>query len=223
MSTSANDKLTIQAVKEHDKIHPKFKATISAGSKDQKDTSKVSVGGTSVRSYKRSQSESSKSEVTGQKASYTKPKINLFRLVVATQAWQRLAKRRSRAQPTAPVVKLENTYRLEPKEGETFPQGKVEQILKNILEFRLSDVTYDPARCKYLTTELTSVIKEKVKALKIPRYKLVCTIALIDNNRQGLHIASRCIWNHDTDNFASYTYSNSSLIAVANVYGVYFE
>ncbi|KAL3856582.1 hypothetical protein ACJMK2_011317 [Sinanodonta woodiana] len=186
-------------------------------------SSKVSVGGASTRSYKRSQSESSKSEVTGQKVSNTKPKINLFRLVVATQAWQRLARNRSKSQPTAPVVKLENTYRLDPKEGETFPQLKVEQILKTILEFRLSDMMYDPARCKYLTTELTSVIKEKVKALHIPRYKLVCSITLIENSRQDLHIASRCIWNQDTDNFASYTYRNSSLIAVANVYGVYFE
>ena len=34
MSTST-DKLTIQALKQHDKIHPKFKATTGGGSGDQ--------------------------------------------------------------------------------------------------------------------------------------------------------------------------------------------
>ena len=181
--------------------------------------SKVSV--TSRRSHPSGDQTSTKSD--GQKSK--PPRINFFRLVVATRAWQRLAQSsRSRQQQNEkPLPRLENTYKLEPDEGKYFAINKVESLLKETLEKRLDNVNYSSENNRLLVTDLTADIKSKVKALEFPRYKLVCNVIITENKAQGLEIASRCIWDHSTDNFASYTYKNASLIAIANVYGVYFE
>ena len=182
--------------------------------------SKVSV--TSRRSHPSGDQASIKSD--GQKQGRP-PRINFFRLVVATRAWQRLAQSsRSRQQQIPKVVPtLENTYKTEPDDGKHFAINKVESLLKETLEHRLNNVSYSSDTCRPLTTDLTADIKSKVKALEFPRYKLVCNVIITENKAQGMEIASRCVWNQSTDNFASYTYTNASLIAIANVYGVYFE
>lgn len=122
-----------------------------------------------------------------------------------------------------PTVKYENTYRTEPDEGKSFAPTKVESMMKETLEKKLKTVKYTPDGCRIIATELTADLKSKVKAMDFPRYKIVCNVFITENKRQGLEIASRSVWNQDTDNFASYTYRNPSLIAVANVYGVYYE
>ena len=165
------------------------------------------------------------SDIIGERPGRPAPRINLFKLVVATRAWQKLAKTSSHrlSDKSKGTVKYENTYKTEPDVGKHFAVGKVEAMLKETLEKRLNNVKYTPENCRLITTELTADIKIKVKAMEFPRYKLVCNVYITENKQQGLQISSRCMWNHSTDNFASYTYRNPSLIAVANVYGVYFE
>lgn len=182
--------------------------------------SKVSVS--SRKSHTSGEQSSSKSEKTGRAGA---PRINFFKFVVATRAWHRLAKNSSSrySEKSKPVVQYENTYKTEPDQGQQFSATRVEQILKATLENRLQRMKYSADTCRLVATELTADIKSKVKAMEFPRYKLVCSVLITENKRQGLEIASRCVWNHGTDSFASYTYRNPSLIAVANVYGVYFE
>jgi hypothetical protein len=152
--------------------------------------------------------------------------MSFFRLVAATRAWQRLAKnRRARHQQEAdkPTVQYENTYRTEPVPGKEFIPERVESMLKEILEARLKHVQYSHEECRTLTTDLASIIKGKVKVMNFPRYKIVCNMVIMENTHQGVELATRCLWNASTDTFASYTYRNSSLIAVAYVHGIYLD
>ncbi|KAL4223610.1 hypothetical protein ACF0H5_017079 [Mactra antiquata] len=215
---SLNEKLTIQALKDHDKVHPKLAAVPKE--KNSKEGSKVSLS--SRRSHVSGDQASQRSDKNGGSPT----KINFFRLVVATRAWHRLAKTRSTRsdkQSVKPPVRYENSYRTEPEKSKLFAPTKIESMLKETLERRLKVVKYTPEGSRLIATELTADIKSKVKAMDFPRYKIVCNVFITENKRQGLEIASRSIWNHETDNFASYTYRNPSLIAVANVYGVYYE
>lgn len=214
MSTSSiNEKLTIQALKDHDRVQPKFKS--SPLPPDSKEGSKDSVG---------SKRSPSNYDQTSQKSTARPPpRINFFKLVVATRAWQRLAKNSSIRTAPKQIVRYENTYRTEPDHGKYFAHAQIEQILKETLEKRLKTTKYSPDLCRMLTTELTADIKGKVKAIDTPRYKYVCSVYITENKRQGIEIASRCLWNHNTDSFASYTFKNPTLIAMASVYGVYFE
>jgi hypothetical protein len=47
-------------------------------------------------------------------------------------------------------------------------------------------------------------------ALAFPRYKLVVQVVLGQSKDQGVKIASRCLWDTETDNHASFFFKNVS-------------
>eukprot|EP00163_Fabomonas_tropica_P008216 TRINITY_DN1783_c0_g1_i1.p1 TRINITY_DN1783_c0_g1~~TRINITY_DN1783_c0_g1_i1.p1 ORF type:complete len:104 (-),score=7.30 TRINITY_DN1783_c0_g1_i1:290-601(-) len=55
------------------------------------------------------------------------------------------------------------------------------------------------------------------------RYKLVVQTVIGENNGQGVRTASRCLWDTENDNFASASFANTSIFAVAMVFGLYYE
>lgn len=55
------------------------------------------------------------------------------------------------------------------------------------------------------------------------RYKLVIQVTLGQKKGQAMRIVSRCLWDANTDSFASEHYENDSLYCVAQVYGLYYE
>ncbi|XP_050408945.2 dynein light chain Tctex-type 5-B [Patella vulgata] len=222
MSKMSTDKLTEQAVKQHDNIHPTYKASSLSPTRQrsQSQVSKPDEGGLNIR--RRSRLISMTESNSGRTQIRSNPGLSIFRLVAGARAWQQKARLNSRRN-SRPIIKQENTYRLEPNEDEKFQPEKVTNMLKDILESRLHDMTYNAAICKKLSVDLSAFIKSKVKSLDFPRYKYVCTVTIMEKLGQGMQNASRCVWNTDVDRFATYTYTNSSLVAVAHVHAVYFE
>lgn len=45
-------------------------------------------------------------------------------------------------------------------------------------------------------------------ALRIPRYKVVVQVTLGELKEQGIRVASRCLWDPSTDNYASAGFKN---------------
>ena len=115
----------------------------------------------------------------------------------------------------------ENTYRTEPLVK--FVPAKVEPVIQGALSEALTGVRYDPARCSGLARELSEVIKERVKRLELPRHKLVSFVCVGEKRGQGMRLASRCLWDRTSDNFASASFANRELFAVGVVFGVYLE
>ncbi|XP_078264542.1 dynein light chain Tctex-type 5-B isoform X1 [Rhinoraja longicauda] len=120
-------------------------------------------------------------------------------------------------------VKCENTYKAQPDEGCKFDACKIQKVLEATLPSYLADKKYNPVTSVQLVQSLTDLIRLKVKDINAPRYKLVCNVVLGQHNGQGMQIVSRCLWDTMTDNYATATFKNSSLFAVATVYGLYFE
>lgn len=116
---------------------------------------------------------------------------------------------------------VENTYRTEPKRR--FPEREVREIIRNSLEGMFATQTYTAETCGFLTKLLSSRILEQVKSLNIERYKLVCFVNVGSKNDQGLRVASRCLWNAEHDTQVTASVENSTVFAVATVFGVYFE
>ncbi|KAI8509208.1 Tctex-1 [Branchiostoma belcheri] len=123
---------------------------------------------------------------------------------------------------TFPVV-VANTYKMTPDEGSKFSPAKVETMLNLLLQQFLENETYRPENVGFLTRRLTENIKDRVKELNFPRYKIVCHVYIGQSGNNSLEVASRCVWDQQNDNFATATFQNGSLFAVATVYGVYFE
>lgn len=59
--------------------------------------------------------------------------------------------------------------------------------------------------------------------MEFPRYKIVATVTIGEYNGQGVKMASRFLWNTNTDDFATASFVNKSIYAVAAVYGLYLD
>ncbi|NWW92985.1 TC1D4 protein, partial [Rhynochetos jubatus] len=124
-----------------------------------------------------------------------------------------------------PVLKtrLENTYRMQPDEGFKFDAGRVQRVLEGALAGALGTTIYSPQGSAPLVQSLVELLRSRAKEVVPPRYKLVCHVLLGQQGQQSLLVASRALWDPESDSFASATFSNASLFAVATVHGVYFE
>ena len=125
----------------------------------------------------------------------------------------------SRQGTAAPTY--ENTYRLQP--CKKFRPVQVQTVIETAFHELLEDKAYEGRAAKQWTVVLCDAIKEKVKLLDLPRFKIVCFVSIGQRDRQDVHIGSRCLWNKAFDGFACGTYSNRSLYAVGVVYAVYYE
>ncbi|KAJ7410158.1 Tctex1 domain-containing protein 4 [Pitangus sulphuratus] len=124
-----------------------------------------------------------------------------------------------------PILKarLKNTYRMGPDEGCKFNAGQVQRVLEGALASALGTTVYSPQGSGPLAQSLVELLQSRAKEVVPPRYKLVCHVVLGQQGQQSLVVASRALWDPDTDSFASATFSNASLFAVATVHGAYFE
>lgn len=126
-------------------------------------------------------------------------------------------------QDDKPKVKLENTYKMSPDKGTEFSSCKVQQEVYKTLENYLGDIAYDPERCSKLCLDLSVLVKNKVKDLGFPRYKILSNVIIGQCKEQGIQTASRCVWDDKNDTYAYAVYKNSSLFAIGIVHGVYYE
>ncbi|KAK0069810.1 tctex1 domain-containing protein 1-B [Biomphalaria pfeifferi] len=121
-------------------------------------------------------------------------------------------------------VQYQNTYRLGPSGNEKFQPSKAQQVMKEVLQSYLSSEKYNTEICGNIVGQISDVIKGRVKSLGFsPRYKFVCVVTIGQHRNQGVAVASRCVWNPETDNFATASFKSGDLFAVANIFATYFE
>ena len=65
-----------------------------------------------------------------------------------------------------------------------------------------------PHLLSYLLFDLFSKTHTQAAALRIPRYKVVVHVTLGELREQGIRVASRCLWDASTDNYASAGFKN---------------
>jgi len=118
-------------------------------------------------------------------------------------------------------VKYENTYQLEP--SERFPVKPMQMMLEEVLAEFLEEQTYEKDNCPKLTKSISDVVKSRAKELVNPRYKIICVAHIGQIGGQGVRIGSRCLWNTQHDNCANAVFKNSTLFAIASVYGIYYD
>merc|ERR1712060_1004467 len=120
----------------------------------------------------------------------------------------------------------ENTYLTSPDAygvGTKFDRAKVQTVATETIKSKMEGAAYDPVRSAQTAKELSDMIKEKVKKLGYDRYKLMVQVTVGQKRGQGIRLATRCLWDTSSDNFASEYYENESLFCVAQVYGLYYE
>merc|ERR1712066_1175722 len=104
-----------------------------------------------------------------------------------------------------------------------FLPSKVTGVIERVMTEYFRDKEYSAEDAKTWTLELSNDIKAAVKELNIPRYKIIVQVVIGEQASQGLRVASKCLWDVTSDNWASYTFQNNSLFAVGMVFGCYYE
>ena len=123
-----------------------------------------------------------------------------------------------------PTRRYENTYHVGPDPCQEFSSPMVQRVCADILEATLETVQkYDKAEMGRLAVRLTATIKQAVKELNFPRYKIICNVIIGEQKQQGFQVVSRCVWDEKIDNYACAMYKTDVLYAVAIVHGIYFD
>jgi hypothetical protein len=118
-------------------------------------------------------------------------------------------------------ITYENTYKMVPNVA--FPENKIKAVVERILGRELKDTQYDAENCREMTARISDIIKREIKDLDLDRYKLVCIVHIGQRGNQEIKVGSRCLWDVRLDTYISAEYQNTSLFAIATVFGIYFE
>ncbi len=124
--------------------------------------------------------------------------------------------------PSKPVF-YENSYRTEPSEGLKFRSDLASKVLTELLEDNLHGYKYSKNTAPNYCRALSTMAMDKMKAFKLPGYKYVCNVIILEQARQGFDLCSRCIWNAETDNSATATLKCEACIAIATVHASYTD
>jgi len=84
-----------------------------------------------------------------------------------------------------------------------------------------TSMKYTSDTATILTKQLSDSIKNRLRDLALPRYKFIVQVVLGEQRTEGVHVGCRCLWDSETDNYASVTYSNDEFFCVTTAYGVY--
>lgn len=111
-----------------------------------------------------------------------------------------------------------------PSPESKFSVPAVEKVMQAVCEALIGPTReYVFEEAQPLIKELCSEIQQRVVRLGYERYKLITHATVMEAANQGSRIASRCLWDPETDNYASYTYANEYMIVNVVVFGLYWE
>ncbi|EDO39030.1 predicted protein, partial [Nematostella vectensis] len=113
-----------------------------------------------------------------------------------------------------------NTYKMVP--DKKIACDKIRDVIRKHLRF-LETTEYEVNRCREISKLLSNRILKDLKLLGFPRYKFVSSVCIGQMLGQSVRIASRCVWDTESDNFVSESYESLSLFAVGTVFAVYRE
>ena len=114
----------------------------------------------------------------------------------------------------------ENTYMIRPSFKHKFKSENVKSIIQEVLNEELGNKTYEEVD-DTAVKHISDTVKEKLKGLEYDRYKFVSYVTIGEKKGEGVKMVTRCLWDSDTDNYASVTFSNETLFCVAVAYGVF--
>ena len=164
--------------------------------------------------------EVSKGNTRSRRLSFTNVAFGMHRGRRASMIWRRsISSEKNEHKP-----KMENTYKMSPDVESRFRGTDVEEVIAQVLERQLKDrKTYCSVLAGTLSCQISQEIKDEVKNLGLSRYRLISHVMLGQKGSQDLVSSSRCLWDSETDNYASVTYTSGPYNAVATLYAVYLE
>merc|ERR1712205_275661 len=113
---------------------------------------------------------------------------------------------------------------MEPEEDERFYPSKAKEITEKVIEEELANRQYDDDMAKSWSLNISDRVRELVhESLPKSRFKIVVQTVIGAKADQAIRVASRCLWDANFDNYASATWSNSTLFCTVLVFALYTD
>lgn len=116
----------------------------------------------------------------------------------------------------------EPNFQIRPPFSKKFKPGAVKEIIHGCLNEQLGGKVYDASKVSQWSKAIADNVKSQVKTLGYDRYKIVVEVVIGEQRGEGVRMGSRCLWDSDTDNYASDVYMNDSLFCCTAVFGLYY-
>jgi hypothetical protein len=125
----------------------------------------------------------------------------------------------------APIIDIFlPTYRLEPGQEERFYPSRAKAIAEKVAAAEIGEQQYNDEDAKIWSLNISDKVREELAAsLSKSRYKIIVQTVIGQNANQGVRVASRCLWDPTTDNYASVTYKNQSLFCSIMIFATYTD
>ena len=115
-----------------------------------------------------------------------------------------------------------HSYQIRPKFENKFRPQAVKEQIRIVLNEELGGKTYNDKDAQVWSKTISDTLRTKMKEMNFERYKVVVQTVIGEQHGEGVKMGMRCLWDSDTDTYASDVFINDSMFCVAAVYGVYF-
>jgi hypothetical protein len=124
-----------------------------------------------------------------------------------------------------------NTFVIRPAFREKFPAHAVREIIRKVLdrnlrnedgEAKVYDSSVGGMTQKWGRT-IADEVRSEVTAIEAmsSRYKVMVQCIIGENKAEGVRMGTRCLWDHETDAYASESFVADSLFACVVCFGMY--
>lgn len=110
-----------------------------------------------------------------------------------------------------------------PAPHQKFSKAEVEKVVHAVCQEMIGEGKYTVEESSLLIKDVCNEIQQRVLRLGYTRYKLVTHAVIAESAQQGLRVASRCLWDPETDNYAAVSFSTETMHVSIVVFGVYWE
>lgn len=115
-----------------------------------------------------------------------------------------------------------DTYSTRPSYKDKFCPLKAREIMKNIVEPILIEEKYQGRTAvSQHTLDIAESIRNALKDEYTNRYKVMVQVIIGEKQGQGVRMGSKCFWDSDTDNVASYSFMNDYIYCVVIAFASY--
>uniref|UniRef100_A0A7S2S8M8 Dynein light chain n=1 Tax=Rhizochromulina marina TaxID=1034831 RepID=A0A7S2S8M8_9STRA len=118
-------------------------------------------------------------------------------------------------------AKANPTYQIRPAYKQRVSVAAMKTIIDTVMKEELEGKTYAVDQAQVQTKHISDEIRNRLKALDLPRYKFMVQVVLGEMRLEGVRMGCRTFWDAETDAHATSNYMNDSLFCVATAYGVY--
>ncbi|XP_067011097.1 dynein light chain Tctex-type protein 2B isoform X2 [Anabrus simplex] len=114
-----------------------------------------------------------------------------------------------------------SNFQIRPGYDELFRPDNVKEVIHDVLHDGLRGKVYSEESADVWAKSIADNLRNKVRDMGYPRYKLIVQVVLGEQQGAGIKIASRCLWDADSDNYASYVFMNETIFCMAAVYAIH--